>query len=1328
VVLQGGGTESGSFGVTGELQIDSGSFSFASGAAVSGTGDVSFFGGATVFQAGSSFNLTGTTDGTFIDGGTATFETSVESFGAKLVVDGGTIDLSTGQEVSLALLDLYGGTLTASDPLTITGTLAWQGSGTMSGSGKTTIDAGAFVNFVTGTAVLSGRTLNNDGTAVVAGGTPSLTNAVWNNDAGSFFTMTQGSITGDAASTFNNLGVLKTAFSTSTQTPVRDVNIALNNSGTVQVVGGTTLQLDGPITQLSGTTLTGGTWDIFNGGSLVFPVGSIVTTNEATITLNGRTAAFAALGGLASNAGALSILAGASLKTAGGMSNSGGLTLGPDSTLTVNSDFSQGPGGALNEQISGRPSTGLFGQLIAPGDVALDGALDVRTSITPVLGDIYPIVTYAGETGDFASMSGVAPVYAEAINPTDLTLTVVSLLSVTPSRADLAADAASLTISGTGFDPDPANDSVTFENDVTGTVTSATTTSLTVSLSGLDNLTGGTALHASVTVNGVISGDPVQVATVAPVVTASTQSLPSDATSLTISGLGFDSNAANDRVTFDDGVTGTVTGATATSLIVSLSGVDSVADGTVLDASVTVNGVSIGDPVPVASIGTIAPSVTASTESLPADATSLTIDGLGFDPDPTKDSVKFDNDVTGTVTSSTTTSLTVDLSGLDGLTGGMALHASVTVNGASSGDAVQVATIAPVLTASTDALPADSTSLTISGLGFDSNPANDVVILDDGVIGLVTSATGTSLTVGLHGLDSLTAGTALDASVTVNRVSSGDAVQVASVAPVVESSRDALPVNDTTLTISGLGFDSNPGNDHVAFDNGVTGTASSATETDLTVNLSGLKGLTGGTVLDASVMVNGVSSESLVPVASVAPVVEKSTANLPANATTLTILGLGFDSNPTNDIVTFDNGVVGTVIGTAITPKGPGITVMVAGLNGLTGGTALDASVTVNGVSSGDPVQVATIAPVVSSSSAGLPANATIMVLFGVGFDPMRANDTVSFDNGVTGVVFNASAVSLTVRLSGLSSLTGGTVLHASVTVNDTSSNTVPVATVTPAVTSSTASLPANAAFLTINGVGFDSNAANDRVNFSGGVTGTVTSATATSLTVSLSGLSSLAAGAVLYASVTTNAVSSGSPVPVATVTAAVTSSTIQAGESAGGGLWNNKNGQALINSFGAGGSSTLNGASSSTALADWLANTFPNLYGANAGASNLNGMTNAQVAAFYVSLFDLQGPKLDAAVLAAALNVYATTLSLRRTAAAQFGFAVTAAGLGAEYANVGANGATFGVSNNTALTVDQVLQAANQQAIDGVLYGRDQTLRDEAMAVFDCINQAGGL
>jgi hypothetical protein len=90
---------------------------------------------------------------------------------------------------------------------------------------------------------------------------------------------------------------------------------------------------------------------------------------------------------------------------------------------------------------------------------------------------------------------------------------------------------------------------------------------------------------------------------------------------------------------------------------------------------------------------------------------------------------------------------------------------------------------------------------------------------------------------------------------------------------------------------------------------------------------------------------------------------------------------------------------------------------------------------------------------------------------------------------------------------------------------------------------------------------------------------------------------------------------------------------------------------------------------------------------------------------------------------MATALNVYATTLSLGGTAAAPYDFTVNAYGLGAASVNVGSNGAAFGVANFTTLNVYELLLAANQQAVNGMLYNGDQTLVSQAVNVFDGIN-----
>jgi hypothetical protein len=146
--------------------------------------------------------------------------------------------------------------------------------------------------------------------------------------------------------------------------------------------------------------------------------------------------------------------------------------------------------------------------------------------------------------------------------------------------------------------------------------------------------------------------------------------------------------------------------------------------------------------------------------------------------------------------------------------------------------------------------------------------------------------------------------------------------------------------------------------------------------------------------------------------------------------------------------------------------------------------------------------------------------------------------------------------------------------------------------------------------------------------------------------------------------------------------------------------------GQSLIKDFG--------GASTNTALGNWLATTYPNLF----GGSILGNKTNETVASKYMSYYDVSGQKNSAQVMAAALNVYASTLALGGTTGTAFGFVPSTAGLGAAEFNVGSYGAAFGVANNSTITVDQMLTAVNASASNGVLYNNVTSLLN------DCYNQ----
>jgi hypothetical protein len=174
----------------------------------------------------------------------------------------------------------------------------------------------------------------------------------------------------------------------------------------------------------------------------------------------------------------------------------------------------------------------------------------------------------------------------------------------------------------------------------------------------------------------------------------------------------------------------------------------------------------------------------------------------------------------------------------------------------------------------------------------------------------------------------------------------------------------------------------------------------------------------------------------------------------------------------------------------------------------------------------------------------------------------------------------------------------------------------------------------------------------------------------------------------------------------------------IRAGQTAGIGFWNNKNGQELIKG--------LNGGAG-TQLGDWLAATFPHMFGALSGSNNLAGKSNAYVASFFQSKFVVHGQKLDAQVLATALAVYVTDPALDDTGiGTRYGFLVGGNGLATSTFNVGSDAAAFGAANNTTMTVLGILLAADAQAVNGVLYNGNTTKRNQANDVFSAINEAG--
>ncbi len=193
----------------------------------------------------------------------------------------------------------------------------------------------------------------------------------------------------------------------------------------------------------------------------------------------------------------------------------------------------------------------------------------------------------------------------------------------------------------------------------------------------------------------------------------------------------------------------------------------------------------------------------------------------------------------------------------------------------------------------------------------------------------------------------------------------------------------------------------------------------------------------------------------------------------------------------------------------------------------------------------------------------------------------------------------------------------------------------------------------------------------------------------------------------------------------------------VHQGQTATIGYWQNKNGQALIKS--------LNGGGKSTALGEWLAGNFENLYG------DLEGMTNADVAESYKKMFrgkkksKTDGPaKLDPQVMAVALAVYVTDTGLADgDYGASYGFDVNDSGVGASYfdvdAAVGAGTAEtlFGPDADSVMSVMDILRETDERSLNGVVFeddGDGQIEADEALMrflaneLFTAINESGDI
>jgi phage baseplate assembly protein gpV len=279
--IKSGGTGSTAMGEgigftnTGMVDIQTGTLSVRAG---SSSGTFNTAAGASVVFAGGNFSLNAGT--TFTGAGLGR-------------VGGGTLDVNAG--VNAPSFELASGTLRGTGTLTITNTFTWTG-GTMSGSGITVIpDTATFSISGNANKFLDQRTLNNSGTATWSGlGSLFMSNGAIINNSGSLDAQNNQSIVENiGVGTFNNSGTFTK--STVTGTTTISSGIALNNTGTVEVLTGT-LTISSNTTNSAGILKAGaagtlsitGTYTQTAGGSLNIDIGGTTAgTTFGRVTITG---------------------------------------------------------------------------------------------------------------------------------------------------------------------------------------------------------------------------------------------------------------------------------------------------------------------------------------------------------------------------------------------------------------------------------------------------------------------------------------------------------------------------------------------------------------------------------------------------------------------------------------------------------------------------------------------------------------------------------------------------------------------------------------------------------------------------------------------------------------------------------------------------------------------------------------------------------------------------------------------------------------------------------------------------------------------------------
>lgn len=337
---------------------------------------------------------------------------TIEANGGTVLLNGGTISGGTLTSISGSEIDeqsstnLVGVTLSTGTNLYVLAgndLIANNGSSNdvITNNGTITVNKGGSNNY-TGIGITNSVELTGTGSIVLnANGTALPDAAIYDNGYSNLTQDSGHSITGTGQITVNAFTNNGTVNANSSGNTLAITNTNTNN-GTYEASNGGTLNVAN-ITNLSLGTLTGGTYEVAANSTMILP-GS-VTTNAATIVLNGANTTFAAISAVTSNTGTFKLENGATFTTAGNFTNSGTLSLDP-STLNVAGNLVLNNTSTFDMGIAGT-HTGQFDTINVNGGSATVGgtlSLSLENGFTASIGESFVFLDATGGiTGTFTN-------------------------------------------------------------------------------------------------------------------------------------------------------------------------------------------------------------------------------------------------------------------------------------------------------------------------------------------------------------------------------------------------------------------------------------------------------------------------------------------------------------------------------------------------------------------------------------------------------------------------------------------------------------------------------------------------------------------------------------------------------------------------------------------------------------------------------------------------------------------------------------------------------------------------------------------------------------